>query len=225
MNNALTTQFKKLDKCRVGYITELKETDKLNETIIKKITGGDAIDFRGLFKDNETINPTCNLMAITNELPNFDVEKAIVNRLIVVPFNNTFPIDISFETKMMAKLDILFSYIIKNGVICDKFDLSEEMLYSKNSYVENNVKEDELEAFIKEFIIVGETEKDCDNKPVYIKNTSFYEMFVSNNPKSRLTKNKITKEIRKFKIETKESNGATTYRNCRWRTEDDNVEE
>jgi P4 family phage/plasmid primase-like protien len=225
ITSALTTQFKKLDRCRVGYVTELKETDKLNEVIIKKITGGDAIDFRGLFKDNETINPTCNLMVVTNEMPNFDVEKAIVNRLIIVPFNNTFEVDMSFETKMMGKLDQLFSYIMKKGVICDKFELSQEMLYSKNNYVENNVKEDELECFIKEFIIVGETEKDCDNKPVYIKNTAFYEKFVSNNPKSRLTKNKITKEIKKFKIESKESNGSTTYRNCRWRTDDDNVEE
>lgn len=225
MTSSLTTQFEKLDKCRVGYVTELTKDDTLNKKVIKKITGGDAIDFRGLFKGNTTINPTCNLIAVTNELPNFDVDEATVNRLIVIPFNNVFKIDMTFETKMMGKLDILFSYIMKKGVICDKFVFSEEMLFCKNNYVEDNVKEDELEAFIKEFIIVGETEKDCDNKPVYIKNTAFYEKFVSNNPKSRLTKNKITKEIKKFKIETKESNGSTTYRNCRWRTDDDNVEE
>ena len=54
----LTTEFEKLDKTRLGYITELKSTDTLNTTTIKKITGGDAIDCRGLFKTNKTINST-----------------------------------------------------------------------------------------------------------------------------------------------------------------------
>ena len=36
--SALNTEIEKLDKCRLGYVTELKETDVLNEKVIKQIS-------------------------------------------------------------------------------------------------------------------------------------------------------------------------------------------
>ena len=148
VSSNLTTEYEKLDKCRIGYITELKEDDKLNETNIKKISGGDAIDYRGLYKTNETTNPTVNLFALTNELPTFKVEKAILNRLIIIPFNNTFEIDKSFEEKMLEKKDLLFSFIMKYGEICDKFELTEEMKVAKENYKNDNQAIDYLLEFI-----------------------------------------------------------------------------
>jgi len=156
MNNQISTQFEKLDKCRLGYITELKESEKLHETNIKKISGGDEIDLRGLFKTNITINPTTNLCVLTNELPHFDKEDAIVNRIIVVPFLNTFEIDLSFETTMLQKKDFIFSYIMKKGVIKDKFNLTEDMIASKEEYVDANEKVDYLESYISEFCEIVE---------------------------------------------------------------------
>ena len=100
-NNSITTQFEKLDKVRVGYVTETKEEDILNDIVIKAITGGDAMDCRKLFKTNETITPTCNLCVLTNKLPKFNVEPAILQRIIICPMNNTFEVDNTFKTKML----------------------------------------------------------------------------------------------------------------------------
>jgi len=151
LNNQISTQFEKLDKCRLGYITELKESEKLHETNIKKISGGDEIDLRGLFKTNVTINPTTNLCVLTNELPHFDKEDAIIDRIIVVPFLNKFNIDLSFETTMLEKKNLIFSYIMKKGVIRDKFNLTDDMIASKEEYVDANEKVDYLQSYISEF--------------------------------------------------------------------------
>ena len=149
-NNTITTEYEKLDKCLLGYVTELKDTDKLNEKVIKQISGGDPIDLRALFKTNVTINPTCNLCVLTNELPTFKKEKAIVDRIITIPFLNTFEVDSSFEAKMMVKKDQIFSYIMKRGKILDKLNLTEDMIASKEEYVENNEASDYLKDFIEE---------------------------------------------------------------------------
>ena len=36
----INTEIEKLDKIRIGYVTELKEDDTLNSEMIKKISGG-----------------------------------------------------------------------------------------------------------------------------------------------------------------------------------------
>jgi phage/plasmid-associated DNA primase len=149
--SSLTTEFEKLDKTRFGFVTELDEKDVLNVKIIKKISGGDPVDYRGLYKGNATIHPTLNLGVVTNVLPDFTAQLAIINRIIVVPFNNTFETDKSFETKMLAKKDILFSFIMKYGTIRDNFELTEEMKVAKQEYIENNETIDYLKDFINKF--------------------------------------------------------------------------
>ena len=218
MNSQLTTQFEKLDKCRVGYITELTDNDKLNESIIKKITGGDAIDVRGLYKTNSTVNPTANLIALTNELPSFKAEKAIIDRIVIIPFKNTFEVDTSFETKMMEMLDLLFSYIMKYGVLRDKFETPDDMMVAKQEYVDDNAVSDPLSDFIAEKIIIGETnEKPIVNRDFF---TRFQYWLQENNVKSTLTLNKIGRCMKKYGIIVKESNSKSTYRNCTWRPEE-----
>lgn len=207
----LTTEFEKLDKTRLGYITELKSTDTLNTTTIKKITGGDAIDCRGLFKTNKTINPTCNLCVLTNVLPPFVAEKAIMNRIVVVPLNNNFPIDSSYETKLLAKRDLIFSFIMKHGTICDKFELTDEMLVAKNNYSEDNVKID----YLAEFINTTYDMVDFDKKEKFERDVfrSAYNAYLKENNASfdKSSNTKFTRIIRNYKIGVQESHGKTFY--------------
>jgi P4 family phage/plasmid primase-like protien len=140
-NSHLNTEVEKLDRCRLGYVTELKETDKLNETLIKKITGGDPINVRGIQKTDDTLIPTTNLFVPTNELPEFDVEQAICDRIIIIPFNNKFEINSEFEKIMIEKKEQVFCYIMKHGVIQDKFDITDDMRMAKQEYIETNVKD------------------------------------------------------------------------------------
>jgi hypothetical protein len=116
-SSSINTELAKLQTTLLGYITELKETDELNTTNVKKISGRDPMDYRGLFNGNKTIIPTTNLCALTNKMPYFEVEKAIMNILVVVPMDNVFEIDPTFEDKMLGKLDLLFTYINNNPVL------------------------------------------------------------------------------------------------------------
>ena len=225
----LTTEFEKLDKCRVGYITELKETDKLNEPVIKKISGGDPIDYRGLYKGNQTTQPTCNLCVLTNQLPTFKVEKAILNRIIVVPFNNVFEVDKSFETKMLEKADLVFSFIMKHGTIRDKFDLTEEMLVAKQNYKDDNTTVDYLHDFIKKYydVVLDKVEVNKYDKngkltkkmivPKIERDTfrDLYNIYLKTKGQSidKSTHQKFSRQIKNYNIDTKESNGNTYYTN------------
>ena len=139
--SALNTEIEKLDKCRLGYITELKETDKLNEKVIKQISGGDAINLRTLHTKDHTINPTCNTFVLTNEFPMFNGEAvSMLNRIITIPFKNTFVVKDDFERQMLDISDYIFSYVMHTGSICDKFDLSTEMIEEKDKHRKNNTE-------------------------------------------------------------------------------------
>jgi len=207
----LTTEFEKLDKCRIGYVTELKEKDILNTTVIKKISGGDAIDFRGLYQSNKTIKPTCNLCILTNKMPSFDVEKAIMNRIIVIPFNNTFEINNAFEGEMLEKKNLIFSYIMKYGVIQDKFNLTDEMLYAKDCYKNDNIKIDYLQEFIdKNYKIVPFVKKEKVERDNF--RTCYNEFLKSKGQYFDTSSNqKFTRLIQEYNIGIKESNGKTYY--------------
>jgi P4 family phage/plasmid primase-like protien len=156
-NSHLSTEFEKLDKLRIGFITELSDTDVLNIDNIKKITGGDPIDVRGICKTNETIYPTLNIHAAMNELPSFKGQDAIGDRLIIIPFNNKFDVNIGFEDEIMSRLDWIFSYIVDHGRIMDTFETSEEMQVAKEEYQEDN-NSDNLAEFIESKCEEGQTQ-------------------------------------------------------------------
>lgn len=223
--SGLTTEFEKLDRCRLGYITELREDDKLNETIIKKISGGDPIDYRGLFKSNKTIYPTCNLCALTNELPHFKVENAILNRIIVIPFNNTFAVNSSFETEMMSKLDLIFSFIMKHGTIRDSFHLTDEMKVAKDQYKEDNITIDYLKDYIEnnyQIVPFVKTEK--------VSRDSFRDSYNSylkskQRPIDNSSHTKFARSVKTYGIDIKESNGKTYYINLVEKVQVDDEEE
>jgi phage/plasmid-associated DNA primase len=139
--SALNTEVEKLDKCRVGYITEVKETDDLNEIVIKQITGGDAINLRTLHTKDHTINPTCNTFVLTNEFPKFNGDAvSMQNRMIAIPFKKIFEVKDGFEKEMLEISDYIFSYVMHTGIICDKFNLSTEMVEEMEKHRKNNTE-------------------------------------------------------------------------------------
>lgn len=163
--SALNTEVEKLDKCRVGYITELKETDKLNEKVIKQISGGDAINLRTLHTKDHTINPTCNLFVLTNEMPAFNGEAApMLNRMITIPFKNIFAVKDEFEREMLAISDYIFSYIMHIGKVCDKFELSAEMIARRDELADENT-DTSVKDYLDATLIACDKP---DNKPIKI---------------------------------------------------------
>lgn len=205
----INTEIEKLDKIRIGYVTELKEEDTLNSEMIKKISGGDDIDLRSLHKTNTTLTPTCNLFVLTNQLPKFKVEDAIVDRIVIIPFNNKFEVNMAYEDDIIKKINILFSYIIKYGVISDKFNFPKEMLEAKKDYIEDNDM-DYLKDFIESEIefTIGKNIKRDDFRKAYnewCKNMSY--------PIDKRSDKSFSRTMTKNGIENASFHGIRVYKN------------
>lgn len=62
----------KLKGVRYAVLQESKKNEKLNESIMKELTGGDPLQGRGIFCETEIFEPQFNLVICTNSL--FDIE-------------------------------------------------------------------------------------------------------------------------------------------------------
>lgn len=215
-NTHLNTEVEKLDKCRIGYTTELKEEDKLNEPMIKAITGGDAINVRGICKTDATLNPTLNLFIPTNELPSFKVEPAICDRMIIIPFLNKFEVDKDFEKRMIDMRELVFCYIMKHGRIMDKFELTAEMKIAKEEYVVANAED-----YLRDFIDSECVRDDCckiERDEFRIRYNNYCK---SLGYKPDVSKSQtFTKKLKMLNIENKPSNGKTYYVGICWNEPD-----
>jgi P4 family phage/plasmid primase-like protien len=157
-SSGINTQFEKIEKCRLGYMTEPDKGDVLNSKDIKKITGKDGIDLRALWATNRTIFATCSLWLLTNVLPNFTVEKGINNRLCLFPFNAEFKENPDFEDEINTKFNEIFTYIMKKGKVTSSIEMTPEMIAIKEKYINDNDR-DTLRDFIKTKTIITEGKK------------------------------------------------------------------
>jgi hypothetical protein len=216
-NSHINTEYEKLENCRLAYVSELKEKDVLNVDNIKSISGGDPIDLRGIQKTNRTITPVSTLHVLTNNLPKFEVGKAILNRLVLIPYKAEFKIDKSFENSMLEKKDEIFTFIMKYGNIIDNLDnVPEEMLILKKQYEDDN-KVDYLQDFINDKI------EFTDNHKILRDDFRLrYNGWCENHkyPVDKSTNTKFTRILKdKYKISNKESNGKSYYVNIKFKTE------
>lgn len=150
----LSPEFDILDKCRIGVVSELSEHDRLNVENLKTLSGDDAITVRPLYRDPRTLYPTTNSFTLLNpeNIPKIAMSNAVSNRLIIIPFNAKFGNDPLFSSRMAARKDDLFSYIMTQGrlVLQGEFDLSDEMRFSKQSFEEENAQVNYLQLFLEE---------------------------------------------------------------------------
>jgi len=145
----ITTHLEKTRQCRAGYISETKATDYINEEMVKGITGGDPLDHRAMYMSNETLIAICCLWLLTNNLPQFMVAKSMIDRVVVFPMDNEFPVNVKFEEEMKLKYDAIFTYIMMTGNLYDEIKLTPEMEKKKQEYIEENDR-DYLKRFINE---------------------------------------------------------------------------
>ncbi len=76
----------------VAIAADTNDLDKIDEGILKKFTGGDAMEFEQKYKDPITAIPTAKLIASANTLPNIsDRTDAVWRRMIVLPFDAKIP--------------------------------------------------------------------------------------------------------------------------------------
>jgi putative DNA primase/helicase len=158
---------------------------KLNEGIMKELTGGDPIQARGLYSESEIFEPQFNLVVCTNNL--FDIESnddGTWRRIRKVDFVSKFidegeehtddtkyvyPKDKSLKEKLPILAPVFASILVKrafetDGIVTD----SETVMESSKKY---RKCQDHIAKFVSEFV---EETKNPEDK---IKKTELAQQF------------------------------------------------
>ena len=214
--SSLNTECEKLDKIRIGFISEIEDEDTLNRKAIKGISGGDEINLRTLFKTDITIYPTANLFMCVNIEPKFEAEEALNDRLVNFPFNAKFNEDASYEEKVDGWLSEIFSYIMTTGELIEVLVPSPAMIAKKEEH--QNAQVDSLKEFIADRInIVPDESKKITNNDFYKDYVSWCKINHQSYPGVKVVSRRITS----FNIKKKESNGKTQYYGLEFKQEND----
>jgi len=75
---------------RLACLSETDDGDKLNESLIKNISGYDAISYRPLYGDPKKFTSEAKLCMLTNNKPYFKLSESMVDRLRFISFNSRF---------------------------------------------------------------------------------------------------------------------------------------
>lgn len=101
---------------RLVVAIETADGARINEVLVKELTGGDPITARRMHENYWTFNPTHKVMICTNHKPTVrGTDHAIWRRLKLIPFNVTIP-DSEADKGMSGKLMKELSGILAWGV-------------------------------------------------------------------------------------------------------------
>ncbi len=105
---------------RLVVCQETAEGRRFNESLVKQLTGGDAITARRMFEDNWTFEPTHKLWLATNHRPEIrGTDHAIWRRIRLIPFNVQFSDDgdhrkdPDMEAKLAAELPRIMAWGVR----------------------------------------------------------------------------------------------------------------
>ena len=165
----------------VLFGSEIEKGKKLSLGKLKNFTGDDTIGATPKYKDERLFRPTWQMILSVNDLPFFDgADRAFINRLVILPFDQTFVSDKESRDNLIKKgfdpESISFkidSDVLKKGIreefpaiimqkINDYVELKEKYngiikqsgkcIIHKNTYIAEN---NDVENFIIEMCIVS----------------------------------------------------------------------
>ena len=97
--------------------TEVNEDGKLDEVLVKQMTGGDKITARYLYKEFFEFRPECKIFLITNYTPTIKgSDEGIWRRIILIPFEVMIPEeerDKRLPEKLRAELPGILTWAVE----------------------------------------------------------------------------------------------------------------
>ena len=112
---------------RYAVMQEPSKGDKINEGIMKEITGGDPITARLLFQNSITFTPQFKLAVCTNNL--FDIksdDNGTWRRIRVCPFISHFNED---PYKIVSKTEKPYQFLVNKNIDKEKFPIWKETFF------------------------------------------------------------------------------------------------
>jgi putative DNA primase/helicase len=158
-HGAHPTELADLFGARFVASVETDDGRRLNEGLVKQLTGRDKIKARRMREDFWQFNPTHTVFLATNHKPEVrGTDHAIWRRLKLVPFDVTIPDeeqDKKLPEKLREELPAILSWIVRGALMYQKIGLPEpdEVRGATASYRSDM---DVLAAFIEDRCVVAE---------------------------------------------------------------------
>jgi putative DNA primase/helicase len=113
-NERVRDDLARLKGARMVATSELATGEILDAALVKRLTGGDTITARALYKEAFEFKPQFTLFMVTNALPVIDGgDAALARRLILVPFNATIQNrDASLPERLRAEASGILNRIL-----------------------------------------------------------------------------------------------------------------
>lgn len=169
-----------LKGARIVTATETKESKRLAEDVVKAMTGGDTMSYRGLYKEEEQFDPAHLAILASNYMPTVrGQDQGIWDRLLRVPFEISIPKEEripNYEQELMEEGSGIFNWFLEglrryyeNG---DKVTIHPKMIQATTQYREDM---DFLKPFIEDFCIKDAAEI-CTKSELYKRYKEWCEM-------------------------------------------------
>lgn len=105
-NDGIRNDIARLDKIRLVVASEGSEGARLDESIVKQITGGDEITARFLHREFFTFLPKFKIVLVTNHKPIINgSDHGIWRRVVLVPWSVTIPAE-KCDKRLLDKLNM-----------------------------------------------------------------------------------------------------------------------
>jgi len=214
----------KLKDSRVAILTETKKAEEINDKVVKRITGGEVMEGRGLFKDITYFQPKFKPVICSNFKPKVDVQDyALMRRIVLFPFNakfvenpvhpNEYPVDKDLTAKLEKDyLNAIFTWLCMGAKKYYQSGLPERTQLMKNemyTFVQDNKDEDSIQDWLDE---------NCDfsNQLFETKGTELFYAYrnwylVSRPGKIHKKDKEFYKELRQRNLETRPKGNATWF--------------
>jgi len=91
-DRSATNDLARLRGTRLVVAVEVDQDGKLDEVMVKQVTGGDKISARFLYKEFFDFRPECKIILVTNHKPSISgSDEGIWRRIRLIPFDVTIP--------------------------------------------------------------------------------------------------------------------------------------
>lgn len=195
----------RLENTRLVTSSEANEGSRLDESLVKQLTGGDRILARFLYGQEFEYDPKFKIWMATNHLPFIrGTDEGIWRRIKVIPFNVQIPankVDKNLENKLKAEWTGILNWIVQGAIMWQVEGLKDPKVVQDASkqYRENM---DPLEAFLDECCKAG-SNYTIMGRPLY----NAYRDWARESNEHLMSMTKFGREMAKKLPKTKERNG------------------
>jgi putative DNA primase/helicase len=152
----------RLDGARLVTTTEPNEGVRLDEGLVKQLTGGDKVTARFLYENEFDFIPQFKLWMATNHKPIIrGTDDGIWRRLSIIPFTVQIPenkVDKRLKYKLRRELTAILNWAVEGYLLWRSTGLQEPQVI-KDHRKEYRTEMDTVEAFIEDCCIRGKTVK------------------------------------------------------------------